>query len=208
MSSTPPATAPAQAPKPPFSDAPFLDRLMLWLMPYFLTVTSDRASASTEIFRTLRSYGARTRAELLSAAQIIAFGFSALDTLAEASTTEMSASMRLRYKGCANNLSRNGQKTEQILASRLACELGEATQPPAEPYDDLPDPQFEQAMAQAEANIEAYRKRAPSAHPSVLPSRAQPASQQEANKRMWGQAMANVLAEMGMPVQPAARKSI
>jgi hypothetical protein len=30
------------------------------------------------------------------------------------------------------------------------------------------------------------------------------APEQDQNKRLWGQAMVNILAEMGMPVQPAA----
>jgi hypothetical protein len=192
-----------KTPEAPPREAPYIERLVLWLLPYFLPVAPDLAIARGEILETLASYGARTRAELLSAAQIIAFGFSALDTLAEAKTAEMSLSMRLRYKGCANNLNRSGQKTEQILAKRQASDVPE--QPGADPYDDLPDPQFEEALTQAKAEFETHRSRLAAASPSILPPRPNPAAQQDANKRMWGQAMVNVLAEMGMPVQPAAR---
>ena len=44
------------------------------------------------------AYETRTRAEMLQAAHIIAFGMTTLDVLAEAKTAEMSQSMRLRYR--------------------------------------------------------------------------------------------------------------
>jgi hypothetical protein len=42
---------------------------------------------------------------MLQAAQMIALGMTMLDLLSEARTAEMSQSMRIRYRGCANGLS-------------------------------------------------------------------------------------------------------
>ena len=107
----------------------FLDRLILFLLPYFLTVTPDVELARAEIVQTLASYGARTRAEMLSAVQIIAFSFSALDVLAEASMMDTPPVTRLRFHGCANALNRSCQQNERMLARRLACDLPAAAPP-------------------------------------------------------------------------------
>src|ERR1700683_2044692 len=80
----------------------FVDHLIHFLMPFFLSAAPTFEEAHAEILETLASYGPRTRQEFLHAAQMIAFGLSTLDALAEAKASEMSPSMRLRYRGCAN----------------------------------------------------------------------------------------------------------
>jgi hypothetical protein len=97
----------------------FLEHLIRFLMPYFLNAAPSIEEAWAEILETLASYGARTRQEFLLAAQTIAFGLSTLDILADAKSMEMSPSMRLRYRGCANSLNRAGQETEKALAKLL-----------------------------------------------------------------------------------------
>ncbi len=204
--------------------SPFLERLLRFLMPYFTGVTPDLAAARAEALETLASYGARTRAELLNAAQIIIFGLCALETLGEANSLEMSSSLRLRFRGCANNLNRSGQKTEQTLLKRLACDVPSPTE--QELINDVPEAQAEEILQQTHAAVEAYRNRAsanrasgnhpsgnhPSGnHPSGNhpagnhPAQTPPppsASQQDRNKQLWGNAMMQTLAQMGMPVQP------
>ncbi len=101
----------------------FLETIIAFLLPYFIGAAKDKREARSEIVDTLASYDTRTRAEMLQAAHIIAFGMTTLDTLAEARTTEMSPSMRLRYRGCANNLNRSALQTEKALDKRLAREL-------------------------------------------------------------------------------------
>jgi hypothetical protein len=201
MSSCPPETTPP--PIPAHSNA-FMERLIFFLMPYFTAATADLTLARLEVLETLASYGARTRSELLNAVQVIAFSFSTLDTLHEAKAIEMSASMRLRYRGCANNLHRSGQQNEQTLARRLACDMPGTQDPAVEPINDVPDDAAEQAIQHAKAVIATHRERLSAGHSSILPSRAMSAPEQDQNKRLWGQAMVNILAEMGMPVQPAA----
>ena len=206
--------------------SPFLERLLAFLIPYFTGpsftgITADLAAARAEALETLASYGARTRAELLCAVQIIVFSFAALETLAEANTPGMSPSMRLRYRGCANNLNRHCQKTEQTLAKRLACDVPEATNIAVEPVIDVSDADVEEIMRQSQAAIQDYCDRAAAKrttgnhitgnhpalgiHPQSQPQAQQPPqSREEQNKRLWGAAMMDTLARMGMPVTPAS----
>ena len=200
----------------------FLERLLRFLIPYFTDVTADIAVARAEALETLAAYGARTRAELLCAVQIIVFSFTAFETLAEANTPGMSPSMRLRFRGCANNLNRSSQKTEQTLAIRLACDAPQASDVKTEPVNDLSEPQAEEILRQTQDQIEASRNRAGNASASAprpaqnlqtgtLPLK-QPSpvalnqsvllTQEEKNKRLWGAAMMDTLAQMGMPVKP------
>ena len=106
--------------RPPNS---FLETIIAFLLPYFSAASRDKHEARSEILDTLAAYETRTRAEMLQAAHIIAFGMTTLDVLAEAKTAEMSQSMRLRYRGCANNLNRSTLQTEKALDQRLGDEL-------------------------------------------------------------------------------------
>jgi hypothetical protein len=152
----------------PLQPSPFLDRLVLFLMPYFVAVAPDHATARSEILSTLASYGARTRAELFTAAQVLAFVLSALDVLAEAKTVqEMTATTRLRYRGCANALNRICQQNEKALAKRLACDgPGEAPATPAEEAD------LQDMLQKAKADIGTYRSRLSGARPATGPNAA------------------------------------
>jgi hypothetical protein len=127
--------------------SPFLDRMILFLMPYFIPITPDRKLARAEALATLESYGARSRSQVLAAVQVIAFGLSALDLLAEAKATEMSPAMRLRFRACANSLNRSGQQTEKALTKSLACDG------PDEPSAE----EINETLRQVQARIEATR---------------------------------------------------
>ena len=130
----------------------YLDRLVCYLMPYFLPMTTNMDLARKEILETLDSYGARTRAELLNAVQIIAFSMSALDLLMAAKVdTTLSPSLQLRFRGCANNLNRSAQQAEKTLAARLKCDL------PAEPVDDTTDLQTEEILRRIDTQVAAAR---------------------------------------------------
>ena len=183
--------------------SPFLERLLRYLMPYFTGVTPNPQAARAEALETLISYGARTRGELMNAIQVIILGFSTLETLSEATAGEMSPSMRLRFRGCANNLNRNGQKTELILIKRLACDVPKPTDLTAEPVADLPEAQVEETLQQTQAKIDTTRNRLSGNRPAHSPQ-PQQLPQEARNKRLWGSVMIDTLAEMGMPVQPAA----
>jgi len=177
----------------PLQPSPFRERLVHFLLPYFLAVTSDIDEARAEVLETLASYGARTRSEMINAARIIAFSFSALDRLAEAAGTEMAASMRLRFSSCANNLNRSCQQNEQALAARLAIDVPDAAQPVAEPMDDMPEAEFEAALLQARIQIDAYRNgRSITCH--TASQQAISASQQDRDGRLRGAGIVAALA--------------
>jgi hypothetical protein len=147
----------------PLQHSPFLDRLVLFLMPYFIAVAPDRATARAEILETLAAYGARTRAELFTAAQVLAFGLSALDVLAEAKTIEeMPAATRLRYRSCANALNRTCQQNEKALAKRLACDAATDAEP------------TEAEFQQANTAINACRNRLSGTRPQTFKTSKKP----------------------------------
>src|ERR1700750_2116770 len=84
----------------------YLESIIAFLLPYFVAASANGRQDRAEIIDTLASYETRTRAEIMQAAHIIALGMTTLDVLAEAKTAEMSQSMRLRYRSCANGLNR------------------------------------------------------------------------------------------------------
>jgi hypothetical protein len=176
--------------------SPFLERLIRFLIPFFIGVTPDSEAARAEILETLESYGARTRAEFLNAVQTIAYGMSALDMLHEAKTTEMSPSMRLRFRGCANNLTRNGQKQEQTLIKRLGCDQPGAAKRPAEPIDDVPDAAVDMTLEEVKAELDKFRDRF--FGPGALTG---PTAKQDSEKRARGMSMLDIIGEeLDLPV--------
>src|ERR1700754_5346812 len=104
----------------------FLETIIAFLMPYFTAASRDKNEARSEIIDTLAAYDTRTRTEMLHAAHIIALGLTTRDVLAEAKTAEMSQSMRLRYRSCANGLNRATLQTEKWLDQRLGDEIAAA----------------------------------------------------------------------------------
>ena len=180
-------SGPAAVPHP----SAFLESIIAFLLPYVTTAAKNTHDARNEIIETLNSYGTRTRSEMLQAAQIIALGMTTLDVLAEAKTAEMSQSMRLRYRGCANGLNRSTLRTEKSLDERLAYDPPAPAETIPEPINDVPDADLETAMAHARAAIEAHRRNRVSA---IRP--------EPKNDQRWAGAMTDTLKQMGMPVGP------
>ena len=154
----------------PAANNPLTERLILFLMPYFLTVTSDRAAAKLEILQTLTDYGARTRSELITAARIIALSFSSLDLLAESKAMEMSPSLRLKYRTCANSLDRTSQRNETALNRSLACQDPTA----AAVGNDITEAEADAMFQETQAMIASCRNRLSNARPTTKPAHAHP----------------------------------
>jgi hypothetical protein len=167
----------------------FLARLVTFLMPYFLTLTEDFDLAQAEALETLASYGARTRSEMITAARIIAFSFSALDMLADAKVVEMSGALRLRHRNCASSLNRASQQSEKLLIKSLACDAPGATT--AAPIKDIPNAEVELRLQHAQAQIDTTRNRLTSPAP------------QHPNQRQKGSAVFNAIADSLQPPRPA-----
>ena len=175
----------------------FLETIIAFLLPYFSAASRDKHEARSEILDTLASYETRTRAEMLQAAHIIAFGMTTLDVLAEAKTAEMSQSMRLRYRSCANSLNRSTLQTEKALDQRLGDELPAAPAEMPEPIDDMRQAEIMAAIQQYKAKIDSQR---PRAHPATGPHLA---TDQTWDPELWASAMMNSLQQPGAPVQPS-----
>ena len=101
--------------------------------------------------------------------------------------------MRIRFRGCANNLNRNGQKTEQTLAKRLACDVPKATDTTADPIYDLPEPQVEEILQQTQAKLDTCRNRLSGKRPAHSPQ-PRPLTNKADRKRFWNTAMMDRLA--------------
>ncbi len=181
----------------------FLETIIAFLMPYFIAASKDKQEARSEILDTLAAYETRTRAEMLQAAHIIAFGMTTLDVLAEAKTAEMSQSMRLRYRSCANSLNRSTLQTEKALDQRLGDEIPDAAPAEmAEPIDDMREAEIMAVIQQAKATINSQRPRANPANGPKLPT------DQTWDPQLWASAMINrcssTLPPLNLPPRPPA----
>jgi hypothetical protein len=116
----------------------FMQHIIRVLLPYFCLTTTDIDAAAADIIETLNSYGVRTRAEFIKATQIIALSMVTLETLAESTAQDLSPSLRVRYRGCANGLTRSTMQCEQALERRLADDS--PGQPAHEPAARMPQP--------------------------------------------------------------------
>jgi hypothetical protein len=165
----------------------FIESLIRFLLPFFIGTTVDMPAARAEILETLNSYGARTRAETLNAARIIAFSMASLDTLMEAKAADLSPSMKIRYRSCANGLNRSTIQNEKILDRSLGCELPTQPDPIPEPVNDVPNADVQDAIEYAQAMLADHRARTSGAQSNL----------QDRNKQLWAGAMIDTLKEMG-----------
>lgn len=178
----------------------FLEAIISFLMPYFIGDAVDIAAARSEIIETLAAYATRTRAEMLKAAQIIAFGMSTLDTLAEAKAADLSPSLRIRFRGCANNLNRSANQHQESLDRLLARDAPQALVPMPEPANDLSDTEVQEAIGEARAAIETYRNHLFATRPAIAMDSA---TQPQHDTQPWAGAMMQTLQQMGFLNIPA-----
>ena len=112
----------------------------------------------------------------------------------------MSQAMRIRFRGCANNLNRSCQKTEQILAKRLACDVPDATSVQQDPIDDIPDDVAEEIMQLTQATMQEYHDHMAA---TCAAQSKPPQTQNERNNRQRSSAMMERLAaEMQAHAKP------
>ncbi len=182
---------------------PLLDQILVLLMPFF--AGTDRKLVAAAVLETLGDYMPATRAELLHAAQIIAFSMSALDSLSEAISLELPTTLRMRLRGGANALNRSATQTLRALDK---CQAAAAAEDPA-----LPDPVATAnpplpPAAEAEptaADIQPSAAAAPrvqSAHSQ--PQAAHSGISEEEHKQIWAQALREVAAGLVPDQAPAA----
>ena len=178
----------------------FMESLIRFLMPFFIGTAMDIDAARTDILETLHAYGARTRAEMLMAARIIALSMATLDTLSESNAAELSTAMKLRHRSCANGLNRATIQTEKALDHSLARDIPLQASPHPEPIDDSTDAETQATIDHATAAIQAHRDRMARPRPAATPG----VSHQDRNKQLWAGAMRDTLKQMGIADSPAA----
>jgi hypothetical protein len=154
--------------------SPFHERLISYLLPYFLPLTSDIDLARAEVVETLESYGARTRSEMINAMRIISLSFASMDLLAAANNAEMPTDIQLSHIRHANGLARICQQNESALAKRLATDLPEPLEQAGEPIDDASEAELEAVIQQSQAQINAYCKSPPGPRATPVPQQQQP----------------------------------
>lgn len=170
----------------------FLESLIRFLMPFFLGTAVDPDAARTEILRTLAAYAARTRAEMLAAAQIIAFSMTTLDVLAEAkANTELTPNQKIRFRSCANGLSRATQQTEKALEARLMADPPKAA-PAREPINDAAAADVQSILMGTSTRLAAERV---NLHPPAAPAAGPDLTPRE-NQQLWDHAMLYALRQM------------
>ncbi|WP_428491036.1 hypothetical protein [Rhodopila sp.] len=111
-----------------------LETVIRFLMPYFSIDCPDFAATRDEILETLTSYAPRNRAELFATAKLIACTMTALSAMAEAEGADLTPSMRLRVRACANTVNRHANQAQQALDKHQARDI------PARPISASPIP--------------------------------------------------------------------
>ncbi len=101
------------------SDLLLTDLAITLLTPLFLGATQGDTTTARQAARaTLLSCGARTDAELLTSAQIIAFLMASISMLSLAMSGDLPPALMLRAMGCAERLSKAEQRQRQTFQAQ------------------------------------------------------------------------------------------
>ena len=96
---------------PVHPSAMLLDLVLALLAPLFLGVSAGNVEiARLAALETVNAYRARNQADLLTVAQLFAFGLATLSSLSLSMADDLSLSMILRLRGSANALNRSAEK--------------------------------------------------------------------------------------------------
>jgi hypothetical protein len=114
-----------------------LDTVLAHLAPHFLAAANgDMAAARHAAGHLLAAYDTRTDAELQLAADIVSFGFHALEALSDSAAPDLTLNQKLRLRAGAVSLSREGHKArrklDQLTRARAPV-TRQADAAPAEP---------------------------------------------------------------------------
>ena len=172
-----PAPAPAHAAMPAIAQA-IVETILTRLATLFLIGANGDAAAARDAARQmLASYDIQTEEELYLVAEIISFGFHALEALGQAAAPDLSLNKKLRLRGSAVSLSREGHKAQRRL-DRLqrARRMPETVAKPksaakAAPLSQATQPNTQPAMVQKPASAAA----APHIQLPPLPAPTRPA---------------------------------
>jgi hypothetical protein len=123
----------------------FLEEMVAHLLHLFIRgAGGDEAAARYAVLSTLAAYDPSDEQELRLAAEIISFGFAALEALAKAMNPDLPLNAVLRLRGNANAAHRSGHQCQRTLdklrkerrtLSGLAAARSIAPEIPADPTD-------------------------------------------------------------------------
>jgi hypothetical protein len=138
-----------------------LNIIVTFLMPLFLTAGGDVAFARIAAIETVNAYRARNRADLITIAQIIACGLTALGSLGLSLADNLSLSMTLRLRANAVALNRVVEQSRRALTQPQP-----AASPTAEPQFS---PGSQAALHEAEilAKLASVRELTTQAQPAL-----------------------------------------
>jgi hypothetical protein len=101
----------------------FMNLIATFLAPMFLSVTGgDITYARVAAIEAINKYQAESQADLLSIAQIVAFGLAALGSLSLAVADNLSVSMTLRLRGNAVSCNRASENARRALTQNRPAE--------------------------------------------------------------------------------------
>jgi outer membrane biosynthesis protein TonB len=158
---------------PPAGPIDILTTLIIALLaPMFLTATGgDLAAARAAAADSIEAYRARTHADLLAVAQIVAFSLSALGSLSLAMAPEIPIPLTLRLRGNANACNRSVEQNRRALLHPNRTDTAAPTDPP--PF--VPEPDQDAYEAQVIANVAATQQRIAETHARAVTPKPQPA---------------------------------
>ena len=118
-----------------------LDRIIAVLMPLFLTDgQGDQVTARQAAISLLDDYNTETEEELRLAAEIISFGFGALDFLGQSMAPELTMNAVLRLRGSANTQHRSANQCQRTLDKLRKERRTMAADPKVKPLAPTPIP--------------------------------------------------------------------
>jgi hypothetical protein len=111
-----------------------VDTILEHLAPHFLLgAGNDLLTARQAASQMLAAYAVETDEELRLAAEVVSFGFHALEALSEAAAADLSLNKKLRLRGSAVSLSREAHKSQRKLDQLQRARLTASRQPEAQP---------------------------------------------------------------------------
>jgi hypothetical protein len=184
------------------------------LAPMFLTAADgDIHFARLAAMQTVNAYQARNHADLLAIAQIIGFGLAALGCLGLSMADNLSISMTLRLRGCANALNRSAEQNRRALRHIRASGNPEPLSASGDeaPYAEVAEPMTPPvAMPEPAADAPPLARETSLAVPQQTERQPVPPLPGQQRQALWGAAMANVAAELtaDLPRLPPAERRI
>ncbi len=113
--------------------------VVAFLVPMFLTASQgDITYARLAAIETVNGYGLRRTADLITIAQIIAFGLAALGSLSLSLADDVSVKMALRLRGNATSCNRAAEQNRRALRQSHDSEP-RRTEPAIPEHDPHPD---------------------------------------------------------------------